>query len=164
MAKAPPEGQLQRLGASDAVAALLVLEDGRYLLQHRDDIPGIWYPGHWGCFGGSVDDGEKPLEALRRELREELELEPGGDLRFFTRFDFDLSELGLGRYYRTYYVVAVRHDQHVRLVLHEGQGMGAFAADVALRELPVTPYDAFALFLHSSRRAIGRGWVRETTL
>src|SRR5262249_19104994 len=58
-----------------AVAALLVLEDGRYIMQLRDDVPNIWYPGHWGLFGGGVDDREDEVAALRRELREELELE-----------------------------------------------------------------------------------------
>ena len=37
--------------AQDAVAGILVLEDGRYLMQLRDDIPGIFYPDHWGLFG-----------------------------------------------------------------------------------------------------------------
>ena len=41
-----------------AVAALLVLEDGRYIMQLRDDLPDIWYPGHWGLFGGGIDEGE----------------------------------------------------------------------------------------------------------
>ena len=44
-----------RLTGTDAVAALIVLADGSYLLQHRDDKPTIWYPDHWGCFGGSID-------------------------------------------------------------------------------------------------------------
>ena len=41
-----------RLSVGDASAAIIILEDGRYLLQLRDDIELIWYPGHWGCFGG----------------------------------------------------------------------------------------------------------------
>jgi len=157
----PADGAGERLGASDAVAAVLVLDDGRYLLQQRDDLARIWYPGHWGCFGGAVDEGEEPVTALRRELQEELELDAREPM-FFTRFDFDLSELGLRRYYRSYYVVGVSAAERVRLVLHEGQGMGAFSGDAALHELRVTPYDAFALFLHHGRRRIGGGWLRET--
>src|SRR5262245_23393500 len=128
------------LTSGDAVAALIVLEDGRYLLQHRDDDPRIWFPGHWGCFGGAVDDGEQPLETLRRELWEELELEPRAP-RYFTRFDFDFGELGLTRHFRSYYVVEVAAAEAARLVLHEGQAMAAFSGEVALRDLRVTPYD-----------------------
>lgn len=160
MGATPAEDRPARLTGSDAVAALIVLEDGRYLLQQRDDIPGIWYPGHWGCFGGAVDDGEEPLAALRRELAEELELELG-EARYFTRLDFDLTELGMGRYYRIYYVVGMNTEEQTRLVLHEGRAVSAFPGDVVLRDLRVTPYDAFALFLHHARDGVGSGWVRE---
>ena len=36
------------LQTGDAVAAIIVVEDGRYLLQLRDDIPRIFYPGFLG--------------------------------------------------------------------------------------------------------------------
>ena len=143
-----------RLTATDAVAALIVLDEGSYLLQHRDDKPDIWYPDHWGCFGGSVDPGEAPLDALHRELYEELELE-FDDAEFFARFDFDLTRLAAGRCYRSYYVVSVAADRVGRLVLHEGQEFGAFPGEAVGRDLRVTPYDAFALFLHRARGRIG---------
>ena len=63
------------LRGEHAVAALITVEDGRYLMQLRDDIPRIFYPGHWGCFGGAVGPGESGLIALRRELEEELEMQ-----------------------------------------------------------------------------------------
>ena len=46
--------------------------DGRWLLQLRDDIEGILYPGQWALFGGHLDSGETPEVALRRELEEEI--------------------------------------------------------------------------------------------
>ena len=55
--KSPPQ-----LG--NATAAILVLEDGRYLLQLRDNIPEIWYPDHWGPFGGGVNPGEDEIAAM----------------------------------------------------------------------------------------------------
>ena len=56
--------------------ALAVLEQrGRWLIQLRDDIPGIVAPGCWGLFGGHLDPGEQPEQALRRELREEIAYE-----------------------------------------------------------------------------------------
>ena len=82
------------LRVSDAVAAILVVDRDRYLMQLRDDVPDIWYPGHWGLFGGAVDAGEDEIAALRRELREELELELQ-TAELFVRFDFDLTPMGL---------------------------------------------------------------------
>ena len=67
----------------DAVAGLILLEDGRYLLQKRDPLPDIFFPDHWGLFGGAVEESESDMEALRRELREELGLTVQ-DARYFT--------------------------------------------------------------------------------
>ncbi len=44
----------------------------KLLMQLRDPIPGIAYPGHWGLFGGHLEPGESPEAALRRELIEEI--------------------------------------------------------------------------------------------
>jgi ADP-ribose pyrophosphatase YjhB (NUDIX family) len=37
----------------------------------RDNKPNILYPGKWGNFGGGVEKGEAPLEAIKREVKEE---------------------------------------------------------------------------------------------
>ena len=151
MSSDPFLGTTGRLHASDAVAAILVLEDGRYVLQLRDDIEGIFYPGHWGCFGGAVDRGEAPPQALRRELKEELEFDAGAYAEF-TRFDFDFSRLGQNRVFRIYYEVPVAASAFSRLVLHEGAAVRAFTGAEILGEPRVTPYDAFAIFLHYRRQ------------
>ena len=54
------------------VAIAMIECDGRWLLQLRDDIEGILYPGQWALFGGHLDPGETPEAALRRELEEEI--------------------------------------------------------------------------------------------
>jgi 8-oxo-dGTP pyrophosphatase MutT (NUDIX family) len=131
----------------DAVAALIVVGGGRYLLQHRDDIRGIWYPDHWGCFGGAVDPGETADEAIARELEEELGWCPAG-LVPFTQFDFDLDPLQLGRFFRKYYAAAIEADDIGRIRLGEGRAVRACAADEVLCDLRLAPYDAFALYLH----------------
>ena len=98
------------LSVNDAVAAIIRVDTDGYLMQLRDSRPDIWYPGHWGLFGGGLEPGEDPIRALKRELYEELELEfRGEDAQFFARIDFDLSALGLQRYYRTYYLVPITH-------------------------------------------------------
>ncbi|NJK41438.1 MAG: NUDIX domain-containing protein [Acaryochloridaceae cyanobacterium SU_2_1] len=55
-----------------AVAIAILYQDQHYLMQLRDDIPGIAYPGHWGFFGGHLDPGETPGAAIQRELWEEI--------------------------------------------------------------------------------------------
>jgi 8-oxo-dGTP pyrophosphatase MutT (NUDIX family) len=144
-------GDRGKLRGADAVAAILLLEDRRYVLQLRDDIEGIFYPGHWGCFGGAVDRGESPPQALRRELKEELELDADA-FEEFTRFDFDFGRLGQKRVFRIYYEVPVTPSEFSRLVLHEGAEVRAFTGAEILAQPRVTPYDAFALFLHYRRQ------------
>jgi len=142
--RAAAEADLQ---PADAAAAILLDENGRYLLQHRDRLPNIFYPDHWGCFGGAVEPGESPADALRRELREELEFDSNpAQYRLFTRFDFDFSPLGKGKVYRVYYEVRV--PQASRLRLHEGQALGCFTAEELFALTRVTPYDSFALWMH----------------
>ncbi|MGF1512488.1 MAG: NUDIX domain-containing protein [Elainellaceae cyanobacterium] len=58
------------------VAIAIILQGDRFLLQLRDDIPGILYPGHWGFFGGHMDPGETPKAAAVRELKEEIDYRP----------------------------------------------------------------------------------------
>lgn len=58
------------------VAIAIIPQGDRFLLQLRDDIPGIFYPGHWGFFGGHLDPGETPEVAVVRELKEEIDYTP----------------------------------------------------------------------------------------
>jgi 8-oxo-dGTP pyrophosphatase MutT (NUDIX family) len=58
------------------VALAMLHREGRWLMQLRDEIPTIVAPGCWGLFGGHLDPGETPEQALRRELLEEISWEP----------------------------------------------------------------------------------------
>jgi 8-oxo-dGTP diphosphatase len=58
------------------VAIALLIRDRQFLLQLRDNIPTIVYPGHWAFFGGHIEPGENPAEAIWRELKEEINYTP----------------------------------------------------------------------------------------
>ncbi len=139
------------LPLGDAVAAIIVLDDGEYVLQQRDLKPGIWYPDHWGCFGGGVDDGETPRQALDRELFEELQLEPL-DAEDLCSFDFDLTAMGYRVFYRRYFVVRMERQRFEQCVLQEGRDLGSFDARRMFLDLRLTPYDSFALYLHANAK------------
>jgi 8-oxo-dGTP pyrophosphatase MutT (NUDIX family) len=134
----------------DAVAAVLVHEDGRYIVQLRDSRPDIFYPSHWGCFGGAVEPRETPVDAMRRELREELAFEVSTPSRF-TQFDFDFRPLGYGKVFRIYFEVTVPDDAFRAFVLNEGVDVRAFRGQDLLATRRVTPYDAFAIWMHMNR-------------
>ena len=121
-----------------STTGLLVDAEGRFLLQLRDDKPGIVNPGMWGSFGGRVephetDARETPDQGFLREMQEELGWQP----RSF--------ELYAGARYRSLsdadprhqliYVYAAPVDVPLdALVLGEGQAMDVFAPDALARE------------------------------
>jgi 8-oxo-dGTP pyrophosphatase MutT (NUDIX family) len=57
-------------------AHAVLLLDGQYILQLRDDNPHIAAPGQWTLFGGMIADDETPLKSIQREIFEELSIQP----------------------------------------------------------------------------------------
>lgn len=144
------------LRPTTAVAAFLMLDGTRYVMQRRDSFPHIFYPGFWGCFGGAIEPGESDMNALMRELKEELALDINpASVEPFTTFTFDYAFCGLGVLKRVYFEAAIDQAQMDRFVVGEGQGVRAFTGEEILSEPRLAPYDAFALWLHFHRHRLG---------
>ena len=75
-------GSVYYAHSAPAAAALVVDDHGRVLLARRAHEPDA---GLWDVLGGFLDEGEDPLQGLRRELLEEtgVEIEPIGFLGTF---------------------------------------------------------------------------------
>lgn len=89
-------------------------------MQLRDDIPGILYPGHWGLFGGHMESGETPAEAVERELLEEIGYVPPG----LTQFGCYADSRVIRHVYHAPLTVGLN-----QLVLGEGWDMGLLTAE-----------------------------------
>ncbi len=135
-------------------AALLVTPDGHYLMQLRDDSPGITFPGFFCFFGGELEPGEEPKAGLRRELREELDLEvEAGDISYFSQFVFDAIYTDGGIRQRYYFEISIDPGVIDTLVLHEGADMKLMTADdIAEESFRFVPYDYGILRLHMLMR------------
>lgn len=62
--------------SSKPTVGALVVDEGRVLLARRAFEP---FKGYWDLPGGFLEEGEEPLEGLRRELREETGLDVEAD-------------------------------------------------------------------------------------
>lgn len=56
------------------VGILLINPKKEILLQLRDNNPEIAYPGYWGAIGGGIEPNETPLDAIEREIKEEINI------------------------------------------------------------------------------------------
>jgi 8-oxo-dGTP pyrophosphatase MutT (NUDIX family) len=143
-----------KLDPANAAGALIVVGTQRhYLMQLRDQKTGIFYPGHWGVFGGAIEPGETAEETLTRELHEELSLTVS-TISYFTEFSFDFDFNGLGRFTRRYFEVPIEPSEIEKIVLREGSAFRLFSARKLLNVQRIVPFDAFAIWLHAGRNQI----------
>ena len=115
---------------AEVAVGLIVADDGRLLLQHRDDKPEITGAGLWGFFGGHLEPGEQASAAFLREMHEELGWRPLHFEHYLTReVDRRDGDKGYG-WHVTSHVFAAHLDVTLdRLMLGEGQAMALYAPD-----------------------------------
>ena len=114
----------------EVAVGLIVANDGRLLLQHRDDNPNIGGAGLWGLFGGHIDPGESLTSAFLRELEEELSWRPSHFEHYLSRdVEYAAGQRGYSRAAAfTSHVFAAHLDVPLdQLTLGEGQAMALFA-------------------------------------
>ncbi|MEX2616767.1 MAG: NUDIX domain-containing protein [Alphaproteobacteria bacterium] len=122
--------------------------DDGYLMQLRDDKPGIFCPGQWGLFGGAQESGEGSAEALARELGEELHLYVAPDDLAFC-FAFGVSVLDQPVRRRAFFEIALDPGRLDGLTLTEGQDMRVLTrSELFAPETKLCSYDAYALLTH----------------
>jgi 8-oxo-dGTP diphosphatase len=109
------------MAVRDVSVFILYTSSGHILLQHRTD-DAFRLPGYWAFFGGGIEQGENPTEALKREIREELSYQVQ-DPKFLLAQKIRDEEN-----YTTKYVFVEQY-QDQPLQLGEGQAMGWFSLD-----------------------------------
>jgi hypothetical protein len=91
-------------------------------------------------------DAVAALELVERMDFEAVRLDRSACLKF------GLSAIGAGKVFRAVYEVPVSEREFGAYKLHEGRECKAFAPSNILLNPRVTPYDAFAVWLHYARK------------
>jgi 8-oxo-dGTP pyrophosphatase MutT (NUDIX family) len=124
------------MAVRDVSVFILYTSSGHILLQHRTD-DAIRLPGYWAFFGGGIEKGENPTEALKREIREELFYQVQNPKFLLAQKVRD------GENDNTKYVFVEQY-QDQPLQLGEGQAMGWFSPDET-QGLKMIDHDRFVV-------------------
>jgi 8-oxo-dGTP diphosphatase len=114
-------GYGERMAVRDVSLFILYTSTGQMLLQHRSH-DAFRLPNYWAFFGGGVEEGESPTEALKREVLEELSYQVQNPYCLMTQKVRDEEDEN------TKYVFVEQY-QNQPLRLGEGQAMGWFSPD-----------------------------------
>ena len=126
------------MAVRDVSVLILYTLTGHILLQHRTD-DALRLPGYWAFFGGGIEQGENPTEALKREIQEELSYLVQNPKFFLAQKVRDEEN----DYDNTKYVF-VEEYQGQSLQLGEGQAMGWFLPDET-HALKMVDHDRFVV-------------------
>jgi 8-oxo-dGTP diphosphatase len=124
------------MAVRDVSVFILYTSSGHIFLQHRTD-DAFRLPGYWAFFGGGIEEGENPTEALKREIREELSYEVQNPKFLLAQKVRD------GEDDNTKYVFVEQY-QDQPLQLGEGQAMGWFLPDQT-HALKMIDHDRFVV-------------------
>jgi 8-oxo-dGTP diphosphatase len=142
------------------IAHAILLVDGKYVLQLRDNNPEIAVPGMWSLFGGSIEESEDHYSGILRELKEELNLTIN-QIRFL--WDFEEVEGPLEIKKRFYFYEADITTLWGSHELLEGQDINCFSCK-ELQALKIPPLIQDVLSRHFRERFLGNSTTNVSSL
>ncbi|MDO9399084.1 MAG: NUDIX domain-containing protein [bacterium] len=119
--------------ARNVAIIILYDQDKKILLQHRaEDAKRL--PGYWAFFGGGIETGETPEQAVKRETLEELDYTLENPKLIMKQNFFWKDETN------EKHVFMEEYDPSKKMILGEGQNLGWFHLS-EITELKIVDHD-----------------------
>lgn len=134
-------------------AALMVTSDERYLLQLRDDKPGLPLRNHWALFGGEVESGEDGRKAILREIKEELTYR-ARECTWFHEAIYILPRHHRRIVRKAYYVIPIRPEEVKTMVQCEGADKRLMTLTELFALPNIAPWDLSVMMLYAREREL----------
>ena len=94
------------------VTGALIQKNDKYLIGRRG--PNEKSPGLWEFPGGKIEKGETPIQCIKRELKEELNINAEiGDL--VTKYSYDYSNVS----YLLYFFKVKSYEGDFKIIVHD---------------------------------------------
>lgn len=127
----------------------IIYKDNKYLIQRRSKKKKIYFPDIHGVFGGGVNNNEKTLHAIKREILEELELNLSlKNIRYFLQISLNSRHFKTKRS-RSYFSIKITNDQYKLINLREGQSLHLLNVN-KIKKLDFVPWDLAAILYFDS--------------
>lgn len=133
-------------------SAIIIHFKKKILLVLRSNHKKIFYPNHYGLFGGAKESNETFFEAAKREFYEETNIcSSSNEIKYFIDFNFSFS--GTKKIKRKFYIYEIKNIKTFTksFVLKEGISVKFMTYEQIKQINNIVPYDKFAIDIFYSR-------------
>lgn len=130
-------------------SAVLIYYKNKIFLQKRSKNKKIFYPAHWGCFGGAIKKNEPYKHAAVREIIEETNFSlDKDDLKLFYEEGYK-SYFDRFSFIRKFFLLKIKNinNFYSMFALGEGEDAKFFDYKSYKKEKKIVPYDKFVIDL-----------------
>lgn len=131
-------------------SAVILYYKNKILLQYRSKNKQIFYPNHWGCFGGAKKNKETYLSCAAREVFEETNINfKKKKFTFFFKIKFFIKNSNK-KFTRSFFFLEIDNIKNFKkeFRLNEGSNYNFFTNIQINKLLKLVPYDKYAIDIY----------------